>query len=133
MGTVLAGVQASDYLVPDIEQWGGAVGSVSSSETAFPHRDALFNVGILLMVPKATVNSSAVYREEEVDKINALWPSVAQYLEGVYLNYQMESLNASEYPRKYWGDNLERLVSLKNKYDPMNVFNFTQSVPLTVY
>jgi FAD/FMN-containing dehydrogenase len=131
MGHVVAAAQASDYLIPDIELWGGAIGSIDPGETAFPHRGALFNVGVLLLVPKDTVNATEVY-QAEVDKVNAFWSSISQYMDGAYLNYQMESLNETEYPLQYWRDNLDRLVSLKNEYDPTNVFNFPQSLPLAV-
>ena len=35
-----------------------------------------------------------------------------------------------DYQHDYWGDNLERLVHVKNKYDPDNLFKFPMSVPM---
>jgi FAD/FMN-containing dehydrogenase len=42
----------------------------------------------------------------------------------------MASLLTEEYPRQYWGVNLERFMKLKAEYDPENVFRHPQSVPL---
>jgi FAD/FMN-containing dehydrogenase len=82
-------------------------------------------------VPALIFNAASVY-ETEAKKVNEWWPSIAKYMDGVYLNYQMESLTADEYPSQYWGDNLERLVQIKNRYDPGNAFKFPQSLPLVV-
>jgi hypothetical protein len=32
----------------------------------------------------------------------------------------------------YYGANLNRLVSIKNKYDPGDLFSFAQSIPLAL-
>jgi len=120
----------SPYLMMDIELFGGAIASSATpNETAFAFRDALWNVGLLLLVSETEENAQQVYNEN-VAMVNQGWPRISQYLNGVYLNYPMESLSNDEYPSQYWGSNLERLMQLKAKYDPHNVFYHPQSIPL---
>jgi len=73
-------------------------------------------------------STSLLRFRQQVAGVNAWWPKVAHYLTASYLNYPMSSLASDEYPRLYWGDNLERLVELKQKYDPDNTFSYEQSM-----
>jgi FAD/FMN-containing dehydrogenase len=50
--------------------------------------------------------------------------------EGVYVNY-LGNEGEGRIKAAY-GTNYERLVSLKNKYDPMNLFRFNQNIRPTV-
>ena len=128
MDIIYDGMKIAPDLEPHIELWGGAVSDVDSSATAFPHRKAIYNVGVQLVIPEDSSTSLLRFRQQ-VAGVNAWWPKVAHYLTGSYLNYPMNSLASDEYPRLYWGDNLERLVELKQKYDPDNTFSYQQSMP----
>ena len=122
--------EASPYVMLDIELWKGEISSSAlPHETAFPFRDAIWNIGVLLLVPETEDDAVEVF-DKTTQMINDEWSKIQKYLNGVYLNYQMESLSQEEYPRQYWGDNLERLMELKAKYDPLNLFRHPQSVPL---
>jgi FAD/FMN-containing dehydrogenase len=62
--------------------------------------------------------------------IEAFRNAMAPYTSGAYVNYVDASIQ--DWQRAYYGTNLERLVEVKRKYDPENVFNFAQSIPLSL-
>jgi FAD/FMN-containing dehydrogenase len=41
-------------------------------------------------------------------------------------------LDLPDYATAYWGDNLARLMAVKQHYDPDNLFHHAQSVPVSV-
>jgi hypothetical protein len=47
-----------------------------------------------------------------------------------YVNYC--DLDLDDYASAYWGNNLARLVVVKQQYDAGNLFHHAQSVPLSV-
>ena len=49
---------------------------------------------------------------------------------GVYVNYLGNE--GEERVKAAYGTNYERLVTLKNKYDPMNLFHLNQNIKPTV-
>ena len=132
MAHISEGVKASaPFLLPDIELWGGAIHNTAWNDTAFPYRSAVYNVGVLLTIPADAPTAESVFHEN-VAKVNAWWPQVTKYLTGSYVNYPMASIVEHDYPRMYWGDNLERLVNIKKRVDPDDVFQFPLSVPINL-
>jgi hypothetical protein len=120
--------QYCTFLVPNFELWGGAIAQRSDNATVFPHRQAIYNVGVRLLVPNAT-NMEAKVFEDQAALVSAIWPSIAKHLQGVYVNYPMPSLSKEDYPTAYWGDNLEHLMQLKQEYDPEDCLHHSHSVP----
>ncbi len=112
-----------------IEQLGGAVSRVGMDDTAFNHRGARYSLLIVGMWP----DSSA--KDENVNWVRGLWDAMEPYSSGgVYVNYLgqeadegPERIKAAYGPEKY-----ERLVALKNKYDPTNLFRLNQNIRPTV-
>eukprot|EP00978_Attheya_sp_CCMP212_P024484 scaffold76911_cov51-Attheya_sp.AAC.1 len=119
------------YLHWHVELWGGAISNVAPQDTAFYYRDALFNIGLILMVPDDDAGSTQDVFDAQVKAVDAIWPRVSKYFHGVYTNYNMESLDQMHYANAYWGHNLERLQTVKQLYDPQNIFSFPQSIPLS--
>jgi FAD/FMN-containing dehydrogenase len=115
------------FISPKIELWGGAISKVAPNATAFPHRNAVFNIGIELLVPDWGDAESA---SDESHLVNAIWPSISRHLNGVYINFPMPSLSKEEYPAAYWKTNLPRLKHVKQQYDPFHVLTFSQSIPV---
>ena len=105
------------------DSYGGAIDAVKPGDTAFVHRDAV--CGIQASVATG-VSASAVSQGRSW--LGHVATAVAPYVDGsAYQNYIDPTL--ADWPRAYYGDNLGRLVSVKARYDPDDVFHFAQSVP----
>jgi FAD/FMN-containing dehydrogenase len=99
---------------------GGAVNEVAPDATAYPHRDAeyVMNVHARWETPAEDEKCVAWARE--------YFDASAPYATGgVYVNFvpDGESPLAAAY-----GDNYQRLVELKRKYDPTNLFRLNQNI-----
>jgi hypothetical protein len=101
----------------DFMPWGGAYNRVPADATAFPHREELFLLEHSVVVPAgfdATATEGA--RAWLSDSWELVHPSGSG---GVYANFPDPDLPDEE--RAYWGDNLERVRRVKEKYDPEGV------------
>jgi FAD/FMN-containing dehydrogenase len=102
------------------ETVGGAVNRVESTATAFPHRDAPFNLGI-----------GSGWTDAAEDEAGIGWArGIAQALTpyatgGMYVNYL--GPDDIDRHRASYGANLDRLMEIKARYDPDGVFS---GVPL---
>jgi hypothetical protein len=102
---------------------GGAINAVKPSDTAFVHRNAIAGI-------QASVATGA---SESVAEQGRSWlahfaSSVTSYVDGqAYQNYIDPTL--VDWQQAYYGTNLGRLVSVKARHDPDDVFHFAQSIP----
>jgi FAD/FMN-containing dehydrogenase len=105
-----------------IEHFHGAVCRVGVSDTAVPHRDPGYNLGIFSewTDPAATDENIAWARETYA----AMKPYRAQLR---YVNYLDED-DVGEAVRAAYGPNYDRLVELKRRYDPDNVFHLNHNI-----
>ncbi len=100
--------------------------ATDTGDVVYPHRSAKFLIYYISSIPKETMRDE---RKSNLETIRKGF-SVAT-TGGIYVNYPDQDLD--NWQRRYWGDNLERLVEVKRKWDPNNVFNHPQSVPLAIY
>ncbi len=108
-----------------IEQFSGAVNRVGVDDTAFNHRDARYNLLIVGIWDEPGA------KDENVKWARDLWNAMEPYSSGgVYVNYlgQEADEGAERVKSAYGPEKYERLVVLKNKYDPTNLFRMNQNI-----
>ena len=108
-----------------IQQLHGAAIRVGATETAFAHRYFHYN-----LLPVSIWRSPAD-SEKSVRWVRELWEAMQPFLErDAYGNDMGEE--GEERVRSAYGINYERLVALKNRYDPTNFFRLNQNIRPTV-
>jgi len=115
----------SPFSAVAIEVFSGAVNRVGIDDTAFNHRDARYN----LLIVGAWTDPAA--KAENVTWVRDLWDAMEPYSSGaVYVNYlgQEDDEGAERIKSAYGPEKYERLVALKDKYDPNNLFRMNQNI-----
>ncbi len=104
---------------------GGAVNRVDEDATAYPHRDTRY------LFEMAAQWSDPDMDDEVVSWAREFHEAMAPYATGgEYVNNQTD--DDSERVRAAYGDNYDRLVSVKNEWDPENLFRLNQNIEPTV-
>jgi FAD/FMN-containing dehydrogenase len=103
-----------------LQHLGGAVGRVLASETAYALRDQEFIVNVIARTTDAGSFGEVIDWARELTA--ALGSDV-----GTYVNFTGES-DPSLVRASYPPDTYRRLVELKNRYDPANLFRLNQNV-----
>ena len=104
-----------------IEQFGGAVGRVPADETAFAQRDALFNLAIISRWADPT--TAAAHIEWARQTSEAARPFASG---GVYVNYL--GTEGADRVKAAYGPKYDKLVAVKQKFDPTNLFSVNQNI-----
>ena len=108
-----------------VSPFGGAVGRVSPGDTAFYQRDAQFNIEVALSWEDATLSS------QNIEWGRDFWRGVAPFASrGFYVNTEMDP--GERRLRDNYGANYDRLVELKNRFDPNNLFRLNANIKPTV-
>jgi FAD/FMN-containing dehydrogenase len=108
-----------------IEYYGGAVSRVPADATAFPHREANFNILILAQWQAASEDA------QHMQWARAAWDAFQPWASNAIF---MNALSAGEDPqavRDAYGANSARLAALKTQFDPTNRFRMNQNIPPT--
>ena len=110
----------------DFMPWGGAYNRRPPDASAFVHRDQLFQLKHAVVVdPDAPAASHAAAHRAATRS----WASVHPWGSGgVFQNFADPELE--HWAAAYYGPNHDRLVGVKARYDPSNLFRFQQSLPL---
>ena len=110
----------------DFSPWGGGYNRVSGDATAFVHRDELL---WLKHATEVVPGASTAEKEAAHDWVTRSWATVHHWGTGrVFPNFPDPDLQ--DWAQAYYGTNLDRLVSVKARYDPGNLFRFHQSLPM---
>ena len=102
---------------------GGAVNRVRPQDTAFVHRDALWDIQY-----STSWNAGASFGVGNAHAwLRTAYADVHKYANGqAYQNYIDPDL--TDWRQAYYGSNYARLSRIKHRYDPTNLFHFPQSI-----
>jgi FAD/FMN-containing dehydrogenase len=116
----------SHHSTVDVWYQGGAMSRIEASESAFGDRSAPIWIGV-----------EANWEDAQDDEANISWARecVAEMRRfsggGAYLNFAGFFEEGDRLMREAFGENHKRLVDLKNKYDPTNLFRLNQNIKPT--
>lgn len=108
-----------------LDACGGAVNRIPPSATAFVHRNDLCSVQYFA----DWGGGGGAVQTANLAWLSAFHALMRPYVSGyAYQNYIDPTL--TDWAHAYYGSNLARLIEVKTKYDPDNVFHFAQSIPV---
>jgi FAD/FMN-containing dehydrogenase len=101
---------------------GGAMARVPADDTAFAHRAS-----------RILVNVAAFYDGAEDKPVREAWvtdfaAALYQGDDGAYVNF-LEDEGEARVRAAYPGSTWDRLVAIKARYDPTNLFRLNQNIP----
>jgi FAD/FMN-containing dehydrogenase len=105
-----------------MDAYGGALNRPSPTATAFVHRDNVCSI------QSAAYWGGSAGERQSIAWMQSQYRAVAPYTSGrAYQNYIDPTLTS--WRRAYYGRNYDRLVDVKKRYDPDEVFRFKQGIP----
>ena len=107
------------------DAYGGKIADVAADATAFPRRAGTQYLHPVLF----ELDARGRYARPSRAGRKGLRRDAAAIMPGAsYVNYC--DLDLPDYATAYWGENLARLIAVKQEYDPDNLFHHAQSVPV---
>jgi hypothetical protein len=120
-----AGKMTSPLSAMVVEYYGGAASRVDEAATAFPHRQAQYDLII------AAQWANPMESDQHIQWVRETSEAAQPFASGrVYVNAL--GVEGEERVREAYGANYDRLVALKNTYDPTNLFRLNQNIKPTV-
>ena len=104
---------------------GGAISRVANEATAFSQREDFANLFCVVGWPYPTDGN------EHIAWIREFWQALEPFTSGFYNNYREEGVTTEVINANYRG-NFNRLVAVKNRYDPNNLFRLNANVEPSV-
>ena len=107
-----------------LEHVHGAVTRVPESATAFAHRTPGFNI----LIPSVWLDPADT--DENIRWTRESYAALQPHLrKGRYVNYLAEDDITEATARAAYGNNFDRLIEVKTKYDPTNLFRSNLNIP----
>jgi FAD/FMN-containing dehydrogenase len=109
-----------------VEHMGGAVSRMDQHATAYNYRDAQYNFLIVGIWHDSAEDAG------NIQWVRSLWQAIQPFSTGnIYVNYESD-VGADRVQAAYGAAKYDRLVALKNTYDPTNVFRLNANIKPTV-
>lgn len=121
-----ANERPNPWVIVNIVHVGGAAARVGATESAFGDRSAPFMISIdgLWQDPAENAANTAWVR----DFWDELQPHATGQIYANFLGAEEDDLAEQAAVDGIYGSNLERLINVKTKYDPQNLFHVNQNV-----
>ena len=71
-------------------------------------------------------NHAPSYPSDGISFVDGMLAALEPHSQGAYSNYIDSTLMAEEWQRLYFGDHVQRLKGIKAKFDPTDVFKFSE-------
>jgi FAD/FMN-containing dehydrogenase len=122
----LSATRPSSLTMVDIWAMSGAVTRVPATATAFGDRSAPF------WLVFNTTWADPAETERNIEWTRAFWRKMQPFArEGIYMNFPGLNEEGNHLVRASHGVNYDRLVAVKNTYDPTNFFRLNQNIQPT--
>lgn len=104
-----------------LNHFGGAMSRIANDATPFAHRDALFAFSPDALWDKPEES------EAHMNWVKGYWQALRSYSpRGAYINFMTDE--GQDRVRESYQGNYDRLVQIKRKYDPTNLFRLNQNI-----
>lgn len=112
--------KGSVYAALSLYALGGRVSEIGMDETAFFHRCAKY---IMWLESIFDDNMYSVFSSSWIDRMVKV---IEPLTKGAYVNFPYAGL--CDFKTEYYGKHADRLIKIKRKYDPCDVFTFPQGL-----